>query len=734
MPIGPPAGYTKVMTPTQLGPYTIQSRLGRGGMGAVYEAVDTTSGDTVAVKVLASHLADDPGVRSRFEAEIEALKNLRHPGIVRLLAFGEQDDQPFFAMELVRGKSLEQILRAGRRFTWRETVAMAIEITRALKVAHDNGIVHRDLKPANLLVADTPAGTAPVADRVTVKLADFGIAKLFGGVGHTALGHVVGTAEYMAPEQATGRPIDHRADLYALGLVMYAMLTGSPPFRGTQLTEVIDKQRRATAPRVASLVADVPAELDELIARLLSKEPAQRPASALALGRLLMAIETLHSPTNLPPTGPPALAPGKSQPKQQTTPNAGVAPSHGRAVPTEHERSNRATQPVDAMRHTGPAGGPGRAVPVAVPTPKPDQSLDLLAPTQALPNPIAAKPPVVATPPTSAAQVPRGRPTGGSPQPTAGSTDITQDFTGRSAGPHPAASASPAGASRLSTDVASATTLVDRSQRNQFITIAEAERAAEEKARREHLWQLLFQGLTAAVLLISVVGGGWLLMKPLSVDQLYGRIMAVANDPHGDRRDVRDEIELFLTKHATDPRAGEVGTIKQELDRARLELRLRRAARGDKMPAPAERDYRAAMTSEKFGPSACMKALEAMLAVHTSGAAEPASGRDSAPILDLARWKVEQLRPQAVAEQQEDGKRIAELLAAAASLAARADIANDDAARTKLAGQRRGILENLVEVYAQRPHAEDAVAFATRELAASPTRPQTDTAPPPGAD
>jgi serine/threonine-protein kinase len=698
-------------------------------MGAVYEAVDTTSGDTVAVKVLASHLADDPGVRSRFEAEIEALKNLRHPGIVRLLAFGEQDDQPFFAMELVRGKSLEQILRAGRRFTWRETVAMAIEITRALKVAHDNGIVHRDLKPANLLVADAPAETEPVADRVTVKLADFGIAKLFGGVGHTALGHVVGTAEYMAPEQAAGRPIDHRADLYALGLVMYAMLTGSPPFRGTQLTEVIDKQRRATAPRVASLVADVPAELDELIARLLSKEPAQRPASALALGRLLMAIETLHSPTNLPPTGSPALAPGKSQPKQQTTPNAGVAPSHGRAVPTEHERSNRATQPVDAISQTGPARVPGRAVPVAVPPPKPDKSLDLLAPTQALPTPIASKPPLPAAPP-----MPRGRPTAGSPRPTAGSTDITQDFTGRSAGPHTAASASPAGVSRLPTDVASATTLVDRSQRNQFITIAEAERAAEEKARREHLWQLLFQGLTAAVLLISVVGGGWLLMKPLSVDQLYGRIMAVANDPHGDRRDVRDEIELFLTKHAADPRAGEVGTIKQELDRARLELRLRRAARGDKMPASAERDYRAAMTSEKFGPSACMTALEAMLAVHTSGAAESTSGPDSAPILDLARWKVEQLRPQAVAEQQEDGKRIAELLAAAASLAARADIANDDAARKKLAGQRREILENLVEVYAQRPHAEDAVAFATRELAAGPTRPQAAIAPPPGAD
>ena len=186
MPICPPNGYTGgIMNPTQLGPYEIRSRLGRGGMGAVYEAVDTTSGESVAVKVLASHLADDPGLRSRFDAEIETLKNLRHPGIVRLLAFGEQDDQPFFAMELVRGKSLEQLLRSGRRFTWRETVAIALEVTRALKVAHDHGIVHRDLKPANLLVADPPSDAATLATSAatdggpeggTVELADVGMA------------------------------------------------------------------------------------------------------------------------------------------------------------------------------------------------------------------------------------------------------------------------------------------------------------------------------------------------------------------------------------------------------------------------------------------------------------------------------------------------------------------------------------------------------------------------------
>jgi serine/threonine-protein kinase len=277
------------MEPTRLGPYAIRGRIGRGGMGAVYEAVDETTGAAVAVKTLAAHISDDPGLKRRFATEIETLKSLRHPGIVRLLAFGEDDGQPYFAMELVRGRSLEQLLRDGRRFTWRETIATALEVTRALKMAHDHGVVHRDIKPANLLFADEPV------DGVTVKLADFGIARLFGDAGQTQIGTVVGTAEYMSPEQAAGKPADHRADLYALGLVMFAMLAGRPPFRGGPAREVIERQRHETPPRIAALAPDVPAELDELIDRLLAKDPGRRPASALALGRLLSAIDIIHA-------------------------------------------------------------------------------------------------------------------------------------------------------------------------------------------------------------------------------------------------------------------------------------------------------------------------------------------------------------------------------------------------------------------------------------------------------
>jgi eukaryotic-like serine/threonine-protein kinase len=663
----------------------------------VYEAVDTTSGDTVAVKVLASHLVDDPGLRSRFDAEIDALKNLRHPGIVRLLAFGEQDDQPFFAMELVRGKSLEQILRAGRRFTWRETIAIAVEITRALKVAHDHGIVHRDLKPANLLVADplptttTPqAATKPPAtgatetgaESVTVKLADFGIAKLFGGVAHTALGHVVGTAEYMAPEQATGRPTDHRGDLYSLGLVMYAMLTGAPPFRGGQLTEIIDKQRRVIPPRVASLVPDVPAELDELIARLLSKDPAQRPASALAVGRLLSAIETLH---DAPPGTAAAAVPspsqgsGTPQPARPNPPVRNASPG-----PTALDRSNKPTRPADGVAATGPVTLPGKP-PVRR---NAGEGIDLLAPTQALPNPIAPPP-----------------------------------------RPHTVASAAPAASSRLPTDVASATTQVDRSARNQFITVAEVERAAAEKEQREQRWQLLWQGLTAAVVAAALAGIAWLFLKTPSADQVYERIMAVANDEHGDLRDVRGEMERFLDTYAGDPRAARIQELKRTLDLDLLERRARRRSRSDKELKPLERDYRAAMTSEENGPSACVKSLEAMLAVHESGTADTGNDAESGLWLDVARRKLEQLRPQALTEQRDDAKRIGELLADAASLATRAGIANDEAARNRFETQRRVILDNVVEVYARRPHAAEAVAFAKRELAKQPAAPTTGTGP-----
>lgn len=269
------------MQPERLGPYKIGKKIGRGGMGTVFSAVNTVTGQPAAIKLLNPHLADEEGFRERFELEIETLKKLKHPNIVRLFGFGEEDDQLYYAMELVEGTNVEDELQAGRRFDWRETTRLGIKLCRALKHAHDHGVVHRDLKPANLLL--TPDGD--------IKLTDFGIARLFGNTRLTSDGGVIGTAEYMAPEQVDGRPVSNLADLYSLGGVLFAMLAGRPPFRGKSLPEMLQMQRHSDPPPVSRFAADVPQELERTIARLLSKEPRDRGPNADLVARQLAAME-----------------------------------------------------------------------------------------------------------------------------------------------------------------------------------------------------------------------------------------------------------------------------------------------------------------------------------------------------------------------------------------------------------------------------------------------------------
>lgn len=267
----------------RLGPYEIVGQLGRGGMGVVYKAVHRETGDPAAVKLLSATMAQEEGFRSRFEAEIETLRKLNHPNIVRLLGFGEQDGHLFYAMEVVEGNSLEEELRQGRRFEWREVAQIGIETCRALKHAHDRGIIHRDIKPGNVLL--TPDGHA--------KLSDFGIARLFGHTKLTCMGNVLGTAEYMAPEQAEGRPVDAKADLYSLGALMYALLARRPVFRGRSLPEMLHLQRFEQPDPVRKYAADVPEEMERILAQLLEKDPARRFPNADVLARRLEAM--LHS-------------------------------------------------------------------------------------------------------------------------------------------------------------------------------------------------------------------------------------------------------------------------------------------------------------------------------------------------------------------------------------------------------------------------------------------------------
>ena len=268
------------MNLTRLGPYKLGKTIGKGGMGSVYEATNTTTDELVAVKALNPQLAQTEGFRERFDAEIESLKALRHEGIVRLYGYGEQDGVLFYSMELVDGTSLEEELKTGRHFNWREVADITIQLCRALKHAHDHGVVHRDIKPANILI--------DAEDHV--KLADFGIARLFGSTQLTTAGGVLGTADYMSPEQADGRPVTERCDQYSLGGVMYALLTGRSPFRANSLPEMLQLQRFAEPEPVRRYARDTPAQMERTVQQLLSKDPADRFPNTLVIARHLEAM------------------------------------------------------------------------------------------------------------------------------------------------------------------------------------------------------------------------------------------------------------------------------------------------------------------------------------------------------------------------------------------------------------------------------------------------------------
>ena len=263
-----------------LGPYRVGKPLGRGGMGTVFAAVHEKTKQPVAVKLISDHVADEAKFRRRFDAEIKSLQCLSHRGIVRIYGFGEEEGHLFYSMELVQGESLQKLIRREKHLDWQTTIDVAIQICGALKHAHDIGVIHRDLKPANLVVDEN----------WQVKLVDFGIAKIFGD-SNTVAGSLLGTADYMAPEQATSKGITQRTDLYALGSVMYAMLAGRAPFTGKSVTQVINALQRDRPVPIDLIRPDVPPELVELIHELLEKAPEQRPPTALAVMNRLKAMK-----------------------------------------------------------------------------------------------------------------------------------------------------------------------------------------------------------------------------------------------------------------------------------------------------------------------------------------------------------------------------------------------------------------------------------------------------------
>jgi serine/threonine-protein kinase len=267
--------------PDKLGPYRIDDELGRGGMGVVYRATHESTGRVVAIKVLPPELALDAGFAERFAREVTALQKLSHPNIVQFIEAGEENKAQFYVMEFVPGRGLDKVIREQRRIPWEPAVDLAIQICHGLRHAHAHGIIHRDLKPANLLLTEDG----------TIKLTDFGIAKVFAGTAITATGGIVGTAEYMSPEQGEGKPITLRSDLYSLGVVLYMMLTGRVPFLGRSVAELINLHRFGQFEKPMMVVPEIPSWLDALVCQLLEKDPEKRPADAHVVVRRLESVQ-----------------------------------------------------------------------------------------------------------------------------------------------------------------------------------------------------------------------------------------------------------------------------------------------------------------------------------------------------------------------------------------------------------------------------------------------------------
>jgi len=262
------------------GRYRIVELLGAGGMGLVYRAFDERLDVEVALKVLRPEHSAEGGMLERFRQELVLARQVTHKNVVRIHDIGEDGDLLFLTMDLVAGRSLKAVLAERGRLEPEEAVALGRQLAEALAAAHAEGVVHRDLKPANVLVE--PDGTAYVSD--------FGVARSLAGAGLTRTGGIVGTVEYLSPEQARGEPVDGRSDVYALGLILYEMLAGQPPFRGATWSETLGQRLSATPRDLSDVRSAVPPWLARVVRRCLARDPAGRQGAAdvardLAAGR-----------------------------------------------------------------------------------------------------------------------------------------------------------------------------------------------------------------------------------------------------------------------------------------------------------------------------------------------------------------------------------------------------------------------------------------------------------------
>jgi len=344
------------VSPTTLAArYRLDELIATGGMGSVYRAVDEHLGRPVAIKVLKRVLADDPMFLERFRREARAAAVVSHPNVATIFDYGERSSEPFIVMELVEGETLaERIAREGR-LPWREAFAIAEQVARALAAAHASGVVHRDVKPANILM-DTSG---------TVKVTDFGIARAAQATTLTRPGMVLGSANYVAPEQAQANPVGPAADLYSLGCVLFEAVTGATPYQGPNAVAIATQHVSAAVPDPRERVPDLPAKAVAVLMRSLQKEAEARCPSASAMARALAAARaegqaphpddaTVIMPAVFPsPSRTPTVMLASRPSEQHTPPQGWVAPLGGRAA----RRAGRAARRQGVPRRAWLAAG-----------------------------------------------------------------------------------------------------------------------------------------------------------------------------------------------------------------------------------------------------------------------------------------------------------------------------------------------------------------------------------------
>lgn len=294
--------------------YELVSRIAIGGMGEVWKANDTVIGRTVAIKILKEEYLGDPGFRERFRAEARHAALVNHEGIANVFDYGEEEGSAYLVMELVPGEALSAILEREKILPATRVLHIVAQTAQALHAAHQAGLVHRDIKPGNLLI--TPDGT--------VKITDFGIARLADQVPLTATGQVMGTVQYLAPEQAGGKPASPATDVYSLGIVAYEALAGKRPFRGESQVAIAMAQIKETPPE---LPPSIPEPVRMLVMACMAKKPESRPASAHDLAQAALALTRGDTEEAL------ALIPGHTQVLPEAS-TGGIAVAGGRSGAT----------------------------------------------------------------------------------------------------------------------------------------------------------------------------------------------------------------------------------------------------------------------------------------------------------------------------------------------------------------------------------------------------------------